>query len=300
MRESKSVLLLYAISVATIAFIGMALLQVNTLADTDYNVSINVSIQSVGQITLNPDSIAFSQDPSSESTDTTLDIKNTGSINISQINVFVDTLYDEAARPYGNPNASFYAAGGVVVIHNSTDSASTYYFAGRLEWNSTGDVSNKVLTGITTPVAWGFFKNASREYFWGLGNGSTGLCNDTGAEFGINDGNDNGTAASRTTDTTSISLTPAINWGLFSDSRATSPLYNSCVAAYYDCKKIYIYKYDMRSNPNFQACTNAKYLQASNLVPGDYHRMTLNIFTPHGIPAGVMNISTLTIYATSA
>jgi hypothetical protein len=308
MRYIKSAFFLYAIAIAAVALIGASLMQPNAKADANINITVNVSIQAVGQVSISPGTVSFINiNPSAQSSDVTMDIKNTGSINVSQIHVFVDTLSSEPTRPYGRSNASFYSAGGVVVIHNSTESASNYWYAGRLEWNSTSDVSNKVVSSLTSPASWGFFRNTSREFFWAVGNGSSpavngaaGQCNNTGAQFAIDPDLDNGTAASRTADTTGVSaVQTGTDWGLFSINSAGNPLNGYCVAVYYNCSKIYIYKYDKRTDPNFGNCANSNYLQEPNLVPGDYQRMTLNIFTPGGIPSGVMNVTRLTVLATS-
>jgi hypothetical protein len=71
----------------------------------------------------------------------------------------------------------------VIVFRNET--YSSYYFAGRIEWNETEDISYMIKTGVTTPKAWGFFRNTSFEYNWLLGNGTGGLCNNSGAQFAI-------------------------------------------------------------------------------------------------------------------
>jgi hypothetical protein len=270
------------------------------LADANDNVTINVTIETTAEITVSPPYLFWSVSPGHAATPALVDIKNTGSINVSQIYIYSSTLDAEAARPYGSSSTISYASGGIVVVHNDTDLNTTNWFVGRLEWNSTSDVSNKNLAAIDTPVAFGFFRNTSYEYFWGLGNGTDGQCNNTGAQFGLNDAIDNGTVASRTVDVTSVSLTPATDWGLFSVSRASSPLETYCVAAFYDCTKIYVYKYDKRSNPDFGGCTNSRYLQELNLISGDTHTIMLNAYAPYGIPDGVMNVTTFTVYASSA
>jgi hypothetical protein len=257
-------------------------------------VTVDVSVASVAQISVIPDILSWSNiNPGSAGTVQSLNIKNTGSVNLTNIYAYVDTLEDEATRPYGFDDPSKYAAGGVIVFKNET--YDKFFFAGRLEWNWTEDVGNDDLSAITSPVAWGFFKNTSYEYYWALGNGTGGYCNNTGAEFAISDYPDNGTVTTRTPSDAGITLQTGVDWGYFSINRATSPLYGSCVAAYYDCSKIYIYKYDKRSG--FGSCANSAYIQAPNLVPGETHTLTLNVYIPLGIPAGNLNTSTFTVYA---
>jgi hypothetical protein len=270
------------------------------LADVDANVTVNVSVQTAAEITVSPTYLFWSVAPGHASAVSLVDISNRGSVNVSQINVFANTVQRESVRPYGSSSASSYSSSGVIVLHNVTDANTTNYFVGRLEWNSTQDVSNMNLGAIDTGRSFGFFRNTSYEYFWGLGNGTDGQCNNSGAQFGLNDNNDNGTIASRTVDTTGVTLQTSTDWGLFSINRANSPLDKYCVAAYYDCKKIYLYKYDKRTNPNFGGCANSNYLQEPNLIPGSTHSMSLSVYAPYGIPDGVMNLSTITVYASSA
>ncbi|MEM5829356.1 MAG: hypothetical protein QW040_00045 [Candidatus Aenigmatarchaeota archaeon] len=265
-----------------------------TLAVED-TVTVSVSVAAVAQISVIPESLSWSNiNPGSAGTAQYLNIINTGSVNVTNIYAYVDTLTDEAERPYGKDDPTKYAAGGVIVFKNETDS--TYFFAGRIEWNWTEDVGNKDLSNINSPVAWGFFKNTSFEYFWALGNGTNGYCNNTGAQFAIEDDVDNGTVETRTPTTSNIQLDSGdVNWGYFSVNRATAPLYGSCVAAYYDCTKIYIYKYDKRSG--FTSCANSRYIQAPNLVPGETHTLTLRVYVPYGIPDGSLSTATFTVYA---
>ena len=269
------------------------LYSMSTKAASD-SATVDVTIQAVSQITLSPPLLTWTVQPGQAGSPSSLDITNTGSLNVTNIYAYVDTLTDESTRPYGSTNATDYAAGGVIVFKNET--LNEYFFAGRIEWNSTEDISNMVKTGVTSPVAWGFFRNTSYEYNWLLGNGTDGYCNNTGAQFAIEDDVDNGTAATRTPTTTNINMDGGDeNYGYFSINRATAPLYGSCVAASYDCTKIYIYAYDKRSG--FDTCANSRYIQESDLAPKQVHTLTLNVYVPLGIPNGTMNTSTFTVYA---
>jgi len=263
-------------------------------ADANDTATVEVNVAEVAQITVMPDLLTWSAVlPGYAGEPKLLDIKNTGSKNVTNIYAYVDTLEDEATRPYGFDDPLRYAAGGVIVFKNET--YDKFFFAGRLEWNWTEDISNMQKTGVTSPVAWGFFKNTTYEYNWLVGNGTGGFCNNTGAEFAISDYPDNGTVETRTPSDASITFQQGVDWGYFSINRATSPLYGSCVAAYYDCSKIYIYKYDKRSG--FASCGNSEYIQAPNLVPGETHTLTLNVYIPLGIPAGNLNTAIFTVSA---
>jgi hypothetical protein len=277
----------------SIVWFSLVLLALSSVAfaATD-TVTVDVNVASVAQISVIPDILSWSNiNPGSAGTVQFLNIKNTGSVNLTNIYAYVDTLEDEATRPYGFDDPLKYAAGGVIVFKNET--YDKFFFAGRLEWNWTEDVGNDDLSAITSPVAWGFFKNTSYEYYWALGNGTGGYCNNTGAQFAISDYPDNGTITTRTPSGAGITFQAGVDWGYFSINRASSPLYGSCVAAYYDCSKIYIYKYDKRSG--FGSCANSEYIQAPNLVPGETHTLTLNVYIPLGIPAGNLNTAIFTV-----
>ena len=263
--------------------------------DVNDTATINVSVKAVAQITVSPKILSWVDvQPGHVGGTKLLDIINTGSKNVTQIYAYVDTLQDETERPYGSANATKYAAGGVIVFKNET--YDKFFFAGRLEWNWTEAISNLNTNNVNSPVAWGFFRNTSFEYVWLLGNGTDGYCNNTGAQFAIEDDVDNGTTETRTPTTTNINRDGGdANWGYFSVNRASSPLYGSCVAAYYDCSKIYIYKYDKRSG--FTNCGNSEYVQNVYLPPGDVHTLTLDVYMPYGIPNGVLNTATFTVYA---
>jgi hypothetical protein len=290
MRNKKLKYILISILVLFSA-IPLVLSQVTDTA------TINVNVSAYAEITVSPTTLNWTNlNPGSSGTTQLLDITNTGSLNVSNIYAYVDTLTDETSRPYGNPDPAAYAAGGVIVFKNET--YNKFFFAGRLEWNWTEDISNLDTSGVTSPVAWGFFKNASNEYVWLVGSGSNGFCNESDTEFAIEDDIDQGTTETRTPTTTSITLDyNDTEYSYFSINRATAPLYESCVAVYKDCTKIYIYRYDKRTSPGFSNCANSAYIQSSNLVPYDTHTLTLNAYIPRGIPSGDLATATFTVVA---
>ena len=276
------------------------------LAVPNDTITVDVNITSLSRITVLPQTLSFTAIPGSTDTAQTVDIYNTGSLNVSQLYAFVDTLEDENQRPYGISNSTYYAAGGVITFKNET--YDKYFFAGRIEWNWTEDISNMLKANVNSPASWGFFKNTSYEYNWLVGNGTppdTDLggiyCNGTGTQFAFDEDVDNATQETRTPTTGSISSDGGDeNWGYFSINRntGTAPMYESCVAVSTDCTKIYIYTYDMRTN--FQTCDNSRYIQFGNFTPSDPpHTLYLNVFIPNGIPSdpGSLNTSTFSVYA---
>jgi hypothetical protein len=146
-------------------------------------------------------------------------------------------------------------------------------------------------------VSKGFFRNTSYEYFWALGNG-TGVgsqvyCNNTGSQFGLSTLADNGTVATRSPSASALGGGDS-SYGYFPQS--SGPLGGSCVAAYWDCTKIYIYYYD--KSAGLTSCSNSAYIQTLGLAPGDTHTLTLAAYVPLGIPAGSLNTTIFTVTAT--
>lgn len=275
---------------------------VPVLAQPNDTVTVDVSILSFSEITVLPSALNFTVNPGRSATDELVDIRNTGSLNVSLINAYVDTLTTENVRPYGSASSLSYAAGGVLIVKNNSNPRP--FFAGRIEWNESSEPSNMITNNLNSPVSWGFFRNTSNEYAWSVGNGtpSSGSlvqCNGTGSQFAINDIPDNGTAATRTPTTTGINMDGGdANYGYFSVTPARYPLNGSCVAVTTDCSKIYIYKYDKRSG--FGTCSNSAYIQSFNMIPGDHHSLNMTVFAPFGVPAvpGNLNTSTFTVVAT--
>jgi hypothetical protein len=258
--------------------------------------TVNVTIGSTTQITVAPSVLNFTNlNPGTASATQSLNIKNTGSVNVTNIYASVTTIQDEPRRPYGSGTPLNWSSGGLVVLKNSTDTS--YHFAGRLEWNLTSDPGNENPTGFTSLVSRGFLRNTSYEYFWVMGNG-TGYdtqvyCNNTGAQFGISTLADNGTVLTRSPAAAAMASSDA-NYGYFPQS--SGPLSGNCIAASSDCTKIYIYYYD--KSAGIGSCTNAQYLQTFGLAPGDVHVLTLAAYVPYGIPAGSLNTTTFTVTAT--
>jgi len=271
-----------------------------TNADANDTVTIDVNVTQAASITVWPETLNWTTVNTGQAGGIKyLTIKNAGSVNVSQIYAYLDTLTTENSRPYGSDDPTDFSAGGVITLRNETDTG--FFFGGRIEWNWTQDIPNHDWSAVTSPIAWGYFRNTSNDYVWVLGNGTDGLCNNTGAEFAIEDDVDLGTTTTRTPDDTSITRDGGdSSWGYFSIDRATSPLDGSCVAAYYDCSKIYIYHYDKRTNPNFATCGNSAYLQEANLTSGNTIILDVDAWVPNGYPAGYLNTTTLTVYASSA
>jgi len=268
-----------------------------TFADTNNNVTLDVNVTASASIIIIPNYLNWTGVQTGTAAGyKNLTVKNAGSVNVSQVYAYIDTLIDEASRPYGSDNPASFAAGSVITIRNETDSK--YYFVGRIEWNWTQDIPNHDWSAVTSPKSWGYFRNASNDYVWVLGNGTGGRCNESGAQFSIETNIDLGPIETRTPDNT-FSITASAGdpnqWGY--TSVTSGPLIYQCVAAYYDCSKIYIYNFDKRSN--FTGCTGSDYMFTGNLTPGQTFMPRVDAWVPNGIPSGNLTTATLTFYATS-
>ena len=281
--------------------VGALITSTPVLADVNDTVTIDVNVSEAASIVVLPDTLNWtSVDTGQAGVVKYLSIKNAGSINVSQIYAYVDTLESEPSRPYGSSNPTDFSAGGVIAIQNESDPG--YFFAGRIEWNWTQDIPNHDWTAVddVDAVAWGYFRNTSSDYVWVLGNGTDGMCNETNTEFAVEYDVDLGTTATRTPEGASINRDGGDSeWGYFSINDASSPLYQYCVATYWDCSKIYIYHYDKRTSPNFNTCNNAGYLQEANLTSGNTITLNVNAWVSPGYPAGYLNTSIMTVYASS-
>jgi hypothetical protein len=271
------------------------------LAAENYT-TMDVNVTELSQITLHPTYLNWTQIiAGTRGGSKNITVKNTGSVNVSQIYAYVDTLTDEYERPYQSSNSTKYAAGGVVTIKNETDAK--FYYLGKIEWNWTEDISSHNWIAVVNPVSWGYFRNLTNSYVWLVGNGTppaadpTGIyCNDTGTELAIEDDIDTGDPTTRYPDDTSITRNAGdANYGYFSVNRDTAPLYQHCVAVATNCQKIYIYNFDQRTSPNFAGCTEADHLYYGNLTSGDTIILKVDPWVPWGYPAGNLSQATLTV-----
>jgi hypothetical protein len=255
---------------------------------------IDVNVSSFSQITLYPNYLNWTNIVAGTAGGhKNITVMNTGSVNVSAIYGWVDTLEDETTRPYGSSNPASYATGGVLSIRNETDSK--YFYLGRIEWNWTQDIPSHDWSAVTTPIAWGYFRNMSNDYVWVLGSGTGGRCNESDAQFSYETDIDLGTISTRKPDNTFTltTITAAPNeWAYTQITSGT--LAGHCIAAFYNCSKIFIYNFDRRSN--FTDC--GEYLYNDQLAPGKTIILKADAWIPRGIPAGNLTRATLTVEAT--
>jgi hypothetical protein len=289
----KDKTLLFFVLLATT--VALLVCTVPTAVLAAYNTTdVDVNVSELSQITLYPSYLNWTLiTVGTSGGNKSITLKNTGSVNVSSIYAWVDTLADEATRPYGSSSASSYAAGGVLAIANET--SDRFYYLGKLEWNWTEDIPNHDWSAVTTPVSWGYFRNMSNDYVWLLGSGTGGRCNESDAQFAIETAIDTGAADTRNP-VGPILMTPSPDerWGYAAIGSGTLSGY--CVAAYHDCSKIYIYNFDKRTN--FTGCGNTDLLVGGQFAPGQTTVLTVNAWVPRGIPAGNLTRATLTVEAT--
>jgi hypothetical protein len=288
---NEKVILIFILLAISIAFL-LSTISITVFAAASNTTDVDVNVSTVSQITLYPNYLNWTQViVGTAGGHKNITVKNTGSVNVTSIYGWVDTLEDETTRPYGSGDPASYAAGGVLTLMNET--VSKYFYLGRIEWNWTQDIPSHDWSAVTTPIAWGYFRNMSNDYVWVLGNGTAG-CNDSDAQFSYETDIDLGTISTRKPDNT-FTLTTATNNANWSYAQITSgTLAGHCIAAFYNCQKVFIYKFDKRSN--FTDC--GKYIYGDQLAPGKTIILRVDAWIPRGIPAGNLTRATITLEAT--
>jgi hypothetical protein len=314
MKSDEGVLILVPLLVILIFAFSLTGILKGVVAGTTNQTNITVEVKSISEITVVPTVLAWDQiTPGTVGGIKYLDIKNSGSQPISRVYGYVDTLESEPFNPIPNGNSKDFSSGSVLMIRRN-ESGANYYYAGRLEWNIT-EVKPGVegppgssTSGGDTAVVWGYYRNATPggNYLFYLVNGSvvnaTGGCNSTNSKIMIEQDADNGTAATRNPDLGGTIDVSIPDWGIYNFS--TGPLAGHCVALHRTCEKIYIYRYDRRSNPNFNGCLLSDSEQSfydstidTTFQPGEEFTINLDAWVPEGIPAGWLNSTWLTIEA---
>lgn len=267
-------------------------------ASASGNFTVDVNISSVGTIIVTPTALSWTGvNPGANTAASTLIIKNTGSMNLSSIYLNTSTYSDESTNPLTTADPSAYSAAGLIFVKNSTET--TYYHAGRLEWNLSSYLAGETLNlnAATTNFGHGWYRNSSgNEYLWKVENGTNGLCNNSGTTFSIKTAPENSTNLNRNLAGFADcgTVTAGTNWATF--ACVDGPLAGHCVATAKTCDKIEIYKYNYASD--FPACGNRAYLRSNTLIPGDEDSISVYASVPYGMPAGDTTTGTLTIIAT--
>ncbi len=291
-KEILALLLLLAFG------IPLVLAQTDTV-EVIVNVSTTIAIDILQvNVTWNESSIA----PGSTSASRTIDVKNVGSVNVT--NLYASITY-ETNNPNGK-NISNYYSGRFFALRNSTNA--TYYFVNRAEYNISYLPSGFTKTAGVGNRSWGFFGNVSQNFMWELYNGSVGgdkgsllanfSCNATDAVLKVSATRDDGMGSQRTVATVGAPTATAVDWAIFAPT-ASGIWNNYCVAAYWNCSYIVLYHYDY-DIAGGGVCTNKRYLRQDVLTPGAVESLQGRAFVEYGVPAGMAYGSTLTVTASAA
>ena len=232
-----------------------------------------------------------------------LSIRNVGSYNLTNFYVDVNTEDLETTNPLGPGNISKYAASGFIRFRNET-TTTDYMHLGRIEWNLTEDLDTETLnlSSVTTKYGHGWYRRANgNEYMWKVENGTGGWCNNTATYFIIKNYPENSSGYQRDLSTNFATASVSnnnTNWTFL--YFGSGPLYPHCVAVYYDCTKVYIYKYDMdggTAGTSFGSCALAKFITEDELAPGEkIDKLKVKPSIPYGTPYGDAIQSTMTIF----
>jgi len=297
--ETKKIVLTAVILVVSTIFVIILSGHTESVFAATDNVTVIVNISTLSQIEVLPEVLEWVLcTPGADCGNKTIDVKNTGSVNVTNTYASVNTTNAESTNPLPLGTASSYSSGGLMAMANDTNL--TWLFVGRLEWNLSAPPAGydtRIISGVTNK-SWGWFRNVSDNYLWELINGTGSEehvnCSGPGTILTIEADADDGTVSTRAPSINgTISTTDGKNWAVF--TFATGPWDHYCVATYYDCTRIFLYKYDYGNL--FPTCGSRKYL-TSNLVPGDSKTWNVRAWVPEGIPAGNLTVAALTITAT--
>ncbi|MEM5834275.1 MAG: hypothetical protein QXQ69_00290 [Candidatus Aenigmatarchaeota archaeon] len=285
MKIEKLALLISLASLLGVAF--TVSLTKPAFSETSNQTNVTVEVKGVCQITVAPTNHTwFSVTPGSEGGVKTLNIRNSGSKNLTNIYGYVDTLTVETTNPIPTGDPSRYASGGVLVLN----AGSGFYYVGRLEWNVSKPAGAGSSYCDATWSTWGWYRNATvGNYLWCMVNASDGTCNASNAKIYIESDVDTGDPSTRDPDKGGNVESQGPDWAIFGFS--DGPLAGHCVALYKDCTKIYIYKYD----PTFGDCDMESFIRTEALTPSSEFSVSLDVWVPKGIPAGWLASNWLTI-----
>jgi len=308
--KSTTIILLLLLVTSLSAMLFLVFSATKSVAAQSVNVTVNVSM--VAQMNILPTWLVWNlTTPGTDAGNKTIDVKNSGSLNLTDIYAFANTNETEQTNPLDTGISTRYSSGGLIAMAN--DTLFTFYFVGRQEWNISYTPTGASLTayggGITNRSV-GYFRNTSSEYLWQLTNGTTtvgGMCNATGAVLRISANADTGDPSTRDLAITSsnyvqgtLTASTGQPWAVF--TFASGAWQNYCAAAYWDCTKIYIYKYDYRSGIFSTGCSQRNYLLSggSSLKPGQVRVWNLRAWIPYGIPAGNTTSAVISIIGTAS
>lgn len=291
------------IAMAVAFLLSSSKLPFKSLAATSNQTNVTVEISAVTKITVAPTNLTwYNVQPNSTGELKYLDIKNSGSNNITSVYAYVDTIDTETTNPIPTGDPTKYASTGLLLMNASTVN-NEFYYVGRLDWNITPVGNGTKVDGPPGSYgqanSWGYFRRFDGDYLWNISLGSgivindTHGCNSTGTVFMIEDEADDGRPLTRQPTRSGGTVTSIADWGIFGITGGI--LDGHCIAVHRTCEKIFIYNYDKRSG--FKDCTNADFVRDATLTPGNQFTVYTTIWVPYGIPAGWLKSGWLTLEA---
>jgi len=322
MKEELKLFILIILLMGFVVFINLTgnLPKVLADANTTNQTNVTVYISTLTEITVVPRNLTwYNVLPGVPGGIKYLQIRNTGTMNISKVYLHADTLTTEPNNPLPSGIPSPYSSGGVLVVkRNDTpyapDVLYPYYYVDRLEWNTSLITPNSrgpagsIADGADLPITWGYYRNATpgSEYLFYLVNGSTinntNGCNSTNSKIMIETEADQGEPSTRNPATGGTVTQTLPDWGIYNFT--SGPLAGNCVAIYRTCEKILIYRYDRRDSGStqFNKCdmtNDEQSIKTNNFVPGEEFQIDFDAWVPEGIPGGGMTPTWLTVEAGS-
>ena len=217
-----------------------------------------------------------------------LEVENIGSENVSKI--WVNTTMP-SSNPFASGDNSNYDPGNFIAVSITSGGGSDYYFVNRVEF-AMPRAPVYLKRGSIPNDRTGRFRNASKEWFWGL-NKSSG-CNETGTQLYIGDSahDPNGAMGDiDLTDNTPWTLTTSSTDNTYGWANITigGEEYNVVVPS--DCSRVIFYKWNMDLPGASETGTNAAYIfdnetEGHDFAPGNYTPIYVELRVPYGVAVG--------------
>lgn len=271
-----------------------------TEAQANDTVTITLNITPLSEITVTPFLVDWpAVMPSVQTTEYSLDIKNTGSVNFTKLWSLVDSYALETTNPNGQGQPLLYSAGTFLVLENSSGEAG-YRWVNRMEWNDTSKPTG-MAGEPANAISWGYYRNLTNIYLWSFNKSvetGTNCANTTGMVFKLKRTAESSTSPDRDLGAADVdSGTAGANtteWSVWTFG-ALSPLNNYCVYVSKDCQRTMITQWDF--NSSLPTCSNRRYMSEDTLLTDAVETVKITVLVPKGVPSGNTTPSTLTIFA---
>ncbi len=302
--------------ILSILVVFLGVLSIPVFAGTEAgNATVTVTLQSRTWVDVSEDNMSWTENvepgtvPNCLSTDDdcvsvpgrtntvyAMEVENIGSENVSKVwlNATMPTT-----NPFASGDGTNYDPGNFIAVTNNMTGEGSYWFINRVEY-AMPRAPVYLKRGSIPDDRTGRFRNASKEWFWGL-NKSSG-CNETGTQLYIGDSYHN------SDNTGDIDLTDNTPWTLTTDSgdntygwaniTVGSEEYNVAVPS--DCSKVIFYKWNMDLPGASETGTHATYIfdnetEGHDFAPGNYTPIYVEARIPYGTYVGTLPIGYMRI-----